>query len=115
MLLHQDGCLFVILGCAPNGNWVGVSPLGSFTADGPQLGPQSTGKLGVPVTGEQGVGTDVRHRHRESVYLNVFFFQANTRVFFCLFVFVFVFVFVFQDRVSLDRTGVALAVLELTL
>jgi hypothetical protein len=30
MLLHQDGHLFVILGCSPNGNWVGVSPLGSF-------------------------------------------------------------------------------------
>jgi hypothetical protein len=25
------GCLFVILGCVPNDNWVGVSPLGSFS------------------------------------------------------------------------------------
>jgi hypothetical protein len=32
VFLHQVGRLFVILGCAPNGNWVGVSPLGSFRA-----------------------------------------------------------------------------------
>jgi hypothetical protein len=31
-VLHQDGCLFVILGCAPNRNWVGGSPLGSFSS-----------------------------------------------------------------------------------
>ena len=78
------------------------SGMPSGAADGPQSGPRSAGKLGILVTGEQGVGMDDKQTptQRECVSECFGFFpiKNQTFLFVCLFVCLFL---VFGGRVSL--------------